>query len=174
GNRKEKRMERHYETIWIVKTELGAPGIKEIQEKASAVITGGKGTVNKVDEWGVRRFAYPIQKKNEGYYTLMDFNSEPAAVAEMEKIFKFNEDVVRYQTVRLDEEYVEPVAVAEPVAEPAAEPAVEAEPEPAAEPVVEAEAEPAAEPAAEAESVEALEEEEKVEKAEEGATDGDK
>ncbi|MFQ5354836.1 MAG: 30S ribosomal protein S6 [Thermodesulfobacteriota bacterium] len=160
-------MERHYETIWIVKTELGAPGIKEIQEKASAVITGGKGTVNKVDEWGVRRFAYPIQKKNEGYYTLMDFNAEPAAVAEMEKIFKFNEDVVRYQTVRLDEEYVEPVAVAEPVAEQA----VEAE----AEPVVEAKAEPAAEPAAEAaaESVEAVEEE-KVEKAEEGATDGDK
>ena len=188
-------MERHYETIWIVKTELGAPGIKEIQEKASAAIESGKGTVNKVDEWGVRRFAYPIQKKNEGYYTLMDFNALPAAVVEMEKVFKFNEDVVRYQTVRLDEEYVEPVAVptvepvaepaaeaeaepaveaaAEPVAEPVAEPAVELKAEPAAEPVVEAAAEPAAE--AVAESGEAGKEgQEKVEKAEEGATDADK
>ncbi len=149
-------MERHYETIWIVKTELGAPGIKEIQEKAAAAITGGKGNVNKVDEWGVRRFAYPIQKKNEGYYTLIDFNALPATVVEMEKIFKFNEDVVRYQTVRLDEEYVEPVAA------------------PAPEPVVEAAVEAAPEPAVEAEADKAVEEEKTVEKTEEGATDADK
>ncbi len=112
-------MERRYETIWIVRADLGVPGIKEIQERALKAIESGKGHINKVDEWGVRRFAYPIQKKNEGFYTLLDFNATPTAVTEMEKIFKYNEDVVRYQTVRLDEEYVEPVV--EPVAEPVVE-----------------------------------------------------
>ncbi len=165
GNRKEKRMERHYETIWIVRNDLGVPGIKEIQEKASAAIESGEGRVNKVDEWGVRRFAYPIQKRNEGYYTLMDFNAPPATVVEMEKIFKYNEDVVRYQTVRLDEEYVEPVVV-EPVPEPAAEQAAE----PTAEPAAEAKSETPAE--AEAEKVEAVtESKEKAETTEEGPTD---
>ncbi len=151
-------MERHYETIWIVRSDLGAPGIKEILENATSALTGGKGHINKVDEWGVKRFAYPIQKKNEGYYTLIDFNAVPEAVTKMENVFRYNEDVVRYQTVRLDEEYVEPVAEPEP--EPEAEPVAEPEPAVESEPAVET----TAEPAAEAETTG-----EKEEKTEEGA-----
>lgn len=122
-------MERHYETIWIVRADLGAPGIKEILENASTALEGGGGHINKVDDWGIKRLAYPIQKKNEGHYTLIDFNAVPETVTKMENIFKYNEDVVRYQTVRIDEEYVEPVAppVAEPVAEAEAETTAEAE-----------------------------------------------
>jgi len=167
-------MERHYETIWIVRSDLGAPGIKEILENATTALEGGKGHINKVDEWGMKRFAYPIQKKNEGYYTLIDFNAVPETVTKMENVFRYNEDVVRYQTVRLDEEYVEPAVVPEPVAEPTAEPATEAEPvtEPTAEPVTE----PAVETTAEAETaekaeapVETAEAEKKEEKTEEGS-----
>ncbi len=161
-------MERRYETIWIVRAELGAPGIKEIQEKAVKAIESGKGHINKVDEWGVRRFAYPIQKKNEGFYTLMDFNATPAAVAEMEKIFKYNEDVVRYQTVRLDEEYVEPAV--EPVAEPAEETPSEAATEAPAEAAPKEETAAAA-PEADAAPAAPAETETVEEKTEEGPTD---
>ncbi len=162
-------MERRYETIWIVRAELGAPGIKEIQERAVQAIEKGRGHVNRVDEWGVRRFAYPIQKKNEGFYTLLDFNAEPAAVTDMEKIFKYNEDVVRYQTVRLDEEYVEPAV--EPVAEPAAETTEEttAEAAPAGQTPAATEGAGPAPESAETEVTEVKEESE--EKGEEGPTD---
>jgi len=156
-------MERHYETIWIVKSDLGAPGIKEILENATTALEGGNGHVNKVDEWGMKRLAYPIQKKNEGYYTLIDFNAVPETVTKMENVFRYNEDVVRYQTVRLDEEYVEPVVEPEPEVEPTAEPATEAEPvaepvtEPTAEPAAEAVTEPAVETTAEVEIAEKAE-----------------
>ncbi len=144
-------MERHYETIWIVRADLGPEGTKEIQDKAVEAIEKGNGHINKVDEWGVRRLAYPIKKKNEGFYTLMDFNASPATVKAMEKIFKYNEDVVRYQTVRLEEEYVEPAVetVAEPLAEPSAESLTETAPP----------AETATEPPAEVEAVEEKKEE---------------
>jgi len=153
-------MERHYETIWIVKSDLGAPGIKEILENATSALEAGKGHINKVDEWGMKRFAYPIQKKNEGYYTLIDFNAVPETVTKMENVFRYNEDVVRYQTVRLDEEYVEPAVEPEPAAEPVAEPAAEAVTEPAGDTSAEAET---------AENVETAEAEEKNEKTEEGS-----
>jgi len=153
-------MERHYETIWIVKSDLGAPGIKEILENATTALEGGNGHINKVDEWGMKRLAYPIQKKNEGYYTLIDFNAVPETVTKMENVFRYNEDVVRYQTVRLDEEYVEPVVEPEPEAEPVAEPTAEAVTEPAVETTAEAET---------AEKAETAEAEEKNEKTEEGS-----
>jgi len=161
-------MERHYETIWIVRSDLGAPGIKEILENATTALEGGKGHINKVDEWGMKRFAYPIQKKNEGYYTLIDFNAVPETVTKMENVFRYNEDVVRYQTVRLDEEYVEPATEAVPVTEPTAEPAGEAVTEPAVETTAEAETAEKAEAPVETAEAEAKAEA-KEEKTEEGS-----
>jgi small subunit ribosomal protein S6 len=95
-------VERRYETICIIKPDLGDETIKGIIAKASDSLKGGGGQVNKVDEWGRRRLAYPIQKKNEGYYVLFDYLSSGDASKELERILKLNEDVVRYQTVRFE------------------------------------------------------------------------
>lgn len=96
-------MERFYETIFIVRPDLGDESIKGLIQKSADGLKGGGAEVLKVDEWGRRRLAYPIQKKNEGYYVLIEYRSTPSASSEFERNLKHNEDVVRYQTVRLEE-----------------------------------------------------------------------
>jgi small subunit ribosomal protein S6 len=95
-------LENRYETICIIKPDLGDEAIKAVVRKATDSLKGGGGQINKVDEWGRRRLAYPIQKKNEGYYVLFDYTSAPAVSKELVRILRLNEDVVRHQTVRFE------------------------------------------------------------------------
>lgn len=97
----------NYETVCIVKPDVGDDVIKGIIQKASSAIESGGGKLNRLDEWGRRRLAYPIQKKNDGYYFVMDYGCPPAASKEVERLLKLNEDVLRYQTIRLDEKKAE-------------------------------------------------------------------
>ncbi len=108
-------MERNYETVCIVKPDVGDDVIKAVIEKASAVVESANGTVARLDDWGRRRLAYPIAKKNEGYYFILTYTSESSASKEMERQLRLNEDVLRYQTVHIEE-------LPEPVAEEPAEP----------------------------------------------------
>ena len=102
GTIRRNEMERRYETICIIKSDLGDTAIQEIVKKASASIETGAGNLNILDEWGRRRLSYPIEKKHEGFYVLFDYTSTPEASKELERSFRLNENVIRYQTVRLD------------------------------------------------------------------------
>jgi small subunit ribosomal protein S6 len=95
-------MERHYETICIIKSDIGEAAVQEIVKKATASLEKGDAEVCKVDEWGRRRLAYPIEKKHEGFYVLFDYTSTPGVNKELERSFRLNEDVMRYQTVRIE------------------------------------------------------------------------
>ncbi len=88
-------MERRYETICIIKSELGDDAIREIVKKASASIEEGAGSVNMLDEWGRRRLSYPIQKKHEGFYVLFDYTSTAEVSKSLERAFRVNESVIR-------------------------------------------------------------------------------
>lgn len=114
---------RHYETVCIVNPDIGEGAIKEVVTKATGVIREKNGVEVDVEEWGRRRLAYPILKKSEGHYVVFTYTSPPEASKELERTFKFNEDVLRYQTVALKQR--EPKAP-----EPATEPTPEAKPEP--------------------------------------------
>jgi small subunit ribosomal protein S6 len=94
-------MERHYETVFVVKPDIGEEAIKGIIGKATSVVEGANARDVSVDEWGRRKLAYPIEKKNEGYYFLMTYTAQHSAMKELERMFRLNEDVIRYQTVRL-------------------------------------------------------------------------
>ncbi|MCR4286972.1 MAG: 30S ribosomal protein S6 [Deltaproteobacteria bacterium] len=94
-------MENHYETICIIRPDAGDDTVKAVVQKASGVVEAQGGRINKVEEWGRRRLAYPIKKKNEGFYFLMDYASAPGTVAELERVLRNNEDVFRYQTVKV-------------------------------------------------------------------------
>jgi len=96
-------MERHYETICIVKPDVAEEVTKGIIQKSTAVIETGKGKLNKVDDWGRRKLGYAIEKKHEGYYFVMDYTSEPAVSKEIERLMKLNESVLRCQTISLIE-----------------------------------------------------------------------
>jgi len=93
-----------YETVCIVKPDVGDEIVKGIIQKISAAVEADNGKVVKVDEWGRKRLAYPIQKKNEGFYFVIEFNCTAETSRELGRLLKLNEDVLRYQTIRLDEE----------------------------------------------------------------------
>jgi small subunit ribosomal protein S6 len=154
-----------YETICIIKPDIGEEAIKAIIAKATTVIEVDDATVPAelvVDEWGRRRLAYPIQKSNEGHYVLFTYTATPAASKELERTFRIVEDVVRYQTVALTERKAKvveaaPEAEAKPTATttpaaatPATAPtaATPAEAKPTAKPTAKPEAAPEAEAAA--------------------------
>ena len=93
----------HYETVCIIHPDTDEATVKEIISKTSGAIEATDGKDIEVDEWGRRRLAYPIQKKNEGYYVLFTFTASAKAPAEVDRALKFREDIMRYQTVKIDE-----------------------------------------------------------------------
>lgn len=94
-------MQRIYEAVCIIKPEVGDETVKGIVEKVRDVLEKGKGTLDDVEKWGRRRLAYPIQKKNEGYYILLNFSAPPDTAKELDRVLKLNEDVMRHQIIRL-------------------------------------------------------------------------
>ena len=92
-----------YETLFVVHPEKGAR-IKEFIERFKKIIEGQEGTLAQAEEWGLRDLAYRIQKQGKGYYTLLQYHSSARAVEELERNLKLTDDVLRYLTVRFDEE----------------------------------------------------------------------
>ncbi len=92
-----------YETLFVVHPEKG-PRIKEFIERFKRVIEGQDGALAHVEEWGLRDLAYRIQKQAKGYYTLLQYESTARAVEELERNLKLTDGVLRYLTVRTDEE----------------------------------------------------------------------
>lgn len=95
-------MERLYETVCIVRSDAGDDVVKGVIKKATAAVEGGGGKLNKVDEWGRRRLAYPINKRNEGYYFVLTYTSSTDTSRELGRQLRLSEDVIRHQTVQLD------------------------------------------------------------------------
>jgi small subunit ribosomal protein S6 len=92
-------MSRSYETVFIVKPDLSEDDTKAVIEKFKNLIeTSAK--LDKVDQWGKKKFAYPIQKFTEGHYILMEFTSEPSFPRELERIYKITDSVLKYLVVK--------------------------------------------------------------------------
>lgn len=112
-----------YETLFIVDTQEGDDAIKAVVEKFTSLIAQN-GTIESINEWGRRKLAYPINDLVEGYYVLVEFKSEPAFPAELERVFGITDGIMRSIVVKHDEKKAS--AKAAPV-ETAAEAAVPAE-----------------------------------------------
>ncbi len=86
-----------YETLFAVNANLAEEEVKAVVEKFVTLINDNASDVV-VNEWGKRRFAYPINYVNEGYYVLVTFKSEPNFPLELERVFGITETVLRYMT----------------------------------------------------------------------------
>ena len=86
-----------YEVLYILETSLGEEGIAALVEKFKAMVEA-EGTLLNIDEWGKRRLAYPINDLPEGYYVLMNMEVKPEFPAEMERVMKITEGVMRVLT----------------------------------------------------------------------------
>ena len=93
----------HYETLFIVHPEKGTR-IKELIDRFKKVIEAQHGNVSHVDEWGQRELAYRIEKQSKGFYVLLQYQSPAHAVEELERNLRLTDDILRYLTVRVDEE----------------------------------------------------------------------
>jgi small subunit ribosomal protein S6 len=92
---------KRYETLFIVQSELSSEEITTIIDRYSKIITDMKGTVLKVERWGKRKLAYLIRKQARGFYILIDFAGRREIVAEVERILKFDDKVLKYMSVKL-------------------------------------------------------------------------
>jgi small subunit ribosomal protein S6 len=92
---------RRYETIYILRPNLGEEEINTIIDNTNAIILNEGGAIIHLDRWGLRKFAYPIKKESQGTYILCDYATEPAAVFEMERKFRIDDSVLKYMTVKL-------------------------------------------------------------------------
>ena len=92
----------HYETVFILTPVLSEPQMKEAVEKFKQVLAKFGAEVVNEENWGMRKLAYPIQKKTTGFYTLLEFDAEPAVVEKLETAYRRDERVLRFLTFRLD------------------------------------------------------------------------
>ena len=97
-------MNRIYEELFIIKPDATEEEIDQIIEQMKGVITAAEGTIDKVDKWGKRRLAYRVDKHREGSYVLIQFTSPPETVKELERRLRVTEPVIKFLTVRVDEE----------------------------------------------------------------------
>jgi small subunit ribosomal protein S6 len=95
---------RLYETIFVLDPSLDEHTIEKEISKVEEMIAGYKGTVKKTEKWGMKKFAYPIRKKVQGFYTLIYFEGDGSIPTELERWYKLNENCLRYLTVASQEE----------------------------------------------------------------------
>ncbi|ADW67394.1 30S ribosomal protein S6 [Granulicella tundricola] len=159
-------MNRTYEIMFIVRPDVEEADLDKLVEGFQKNITDGNGEVKSIEKMGRRRLAYTVRKFNDGFYVLMNIAAEGQLITEIERRLRVSEPVIKFITVRMDEEekrlakikahrdtHVKRSAIPQQIQQPV--PAAAAPVEASAEPVAEtpAEAPVAAAPVAEAEPV---------------------
>ena len=106
---------RRYETIFIVRPNVAEDEIEAVTSRTSSVIEGDGGTIIKIDKWGLKKLAYLIKKESQGYYVYIDYAGIPASVSEIERLFRIDDKILKYLTVKLADS-CDPEAVKEDLA----------------------------------------------------------
>lgn len=139
-------VKRVYETTFIVNASLDDHQIDAVIEKVKDLITKNGGEIREFVKWGRKRFAYPIRKKNNGFYVVIEFGAPGDVIAKLERHYFLDENILRYLSLVLDKRALKArTAAALLAAETPA--AVEVKPEEAPKPAVPEAAPAAAAPA---------------------------
>lgn len=100
----------HYETVFIATPVLSEAQMKEAVTKFKSVITDNGGEIVHEENWGLRKLAYPIQKKTTGFYYLVEFKAEGSLIDKLEVQYRRDERIIRFLTFKMDKyafEYAE-------------------------------------------------------------------
>lgn len=92
-----------YEIMYILNASLEEAARTETVETLHAIVTNGNGTITKVEDWGMKEFAYEIDGMTKGYYVVVTIEADAAVVAEFDRICRINANVVRNMIVKLDD-----------------------------------------------------------------------
>lgn len=107
---------RNYESLYIIHPEVVGDELTAKVEKFQKVLTDQAAEIHKLDSWGVRKLAYPIQKVERGNYVQTLFCAEPEVIAEFERRLRLDEKILRFLTVRFTEDFPA-IVEAEPAVE---------------------------------------------------------
>lgn len=91
-----------YEHVFLARQDLSQAQVDALAEAATKIVEENQGKVVKTETWGLRSLAYKIQKNRKAHFVMLDLDASGAAVAELERVTRMNEDVIRYMTVRVD------------------------------------------------------------------------
>jgi small subunit ribosomal protein S6 len=92
-----------YETVFIARQDISGPQVDTLGDQFAGIVAEQGGEVKKRENWGLRNLAFRMKKNRKGHYVLFNLDAPPAAVAEMERNMRLNEDILRYLTIRLEE-----------------------------------------------------------------------
>ena len=92
----------HYETVFILTPVLSDVQMKEAVDKFKSILTEQGAAIVNEENWGLRKLAYPIQKKSTGFYQLLEFDAEPSVIEKLEVNFRRDERVIRFLTFKID------------------------------------------------------------------------
>ncbi len=92
----------NYESVLIARQDLGAAQVNTLVADLTDLLKKNGGEVLKADIWGLKNLAYRIKKNRKGHYVLFNISAPAAAIAEFERIMRFNEDIIRYMTVKVE------------------------------------------------------------------------
>jgi small subunit ribosomal protein S6 len=98
---------KNYETVFILNPVLSEDQAKDTVEKFVKVLTKTKADIVNIEQWGLKRMAYPIQNKSTGFYNLIEFAAESTAINTLETEFRRDESVMRFLTTVLDKHSIE-------------------------------------------------------------------
>ena len=96
-----------YETVFILTPVLSDVQMKEAVEKFKGILAAEGAEIINEENWGLKKLAYPIEKKSTGFYQLIEFKADPAVIQKLEINYRRDERVLRYLTTKLDKYAVE-------------------------------------------------------------------
>src|SRR4029077_13118773 len=91
-----------YENIFIARQDISGAQVDTLADTFTELVAANGGEVKKREYWGLRNLAYRMRKNRKGHYVLFNIDAPPAAIAELERTMRINEDVIRYLTIRVD------------------------------------------------------------------------
>ena len=101
---------RHYEIVFIVHPDQSEQ-VPAMVERYRTLVTGKNGQIHRLEDWGRRQLAYPIQKIHKAHYVMMNIECDQATLDEMEHAFKFNDAVLRHLTIKMKAAVTAPSAM---------------------------------------------------------------
>lgn len=93
----------YYEHIFIARQDISPAQVEGLTETLAKIVTDNGGKIEKSEYWGLRNLQYKMKKNRKGHYSLFNIDGPPAAVKELERQEKINDDVLRVLTIRVDE-----------------------------------------------------------------------
>lgn len=92
-----------YENVFIARQDISTAQVEALADTFASLVAEQGGKIEKREYWGLRNLAYRVKKNRKGHYMLFNLDAPPAAVSELERNMRINEDVLRYLTIRVDE-----------------------------------------------------------------------